>query len=131
VRLWSTFVLAVNEVEDQDELRAFFSRGLRPLVTANGRTLLRCLAECHGRRGGADPLIDLAVADVDVRGISGIEILKVVQELQWPVHVVLTSSTRDPELRRRAIDLGAAAYLDRPVSQAHLRHLFRRLVAGY
>jgi CheY-like chemotaxis protein len=130
VHLRSTFLVAVRDPRTQSQLHGFFvSRGLQPLVTGAGSAVIHLLTECHDR-GNGDSLIDLVAADADLPGLSGLDILRIVRGRQWPVQVVLTSATHDPVLRDQALRLGAAAYLETPISQAHLRRLFHRLVSA-
>src|SRR5690242_19169123 len=78
LQLSSTFLLAVRDPAIATELRRFFvDRGLRPVVAADGNEVLARLQEC---RGGRCP-IDLVVADVDLPGVSGVDILRTVHEM--------------------------------------------------
>jgi DNA-binding response OmpR family regulator len=131
LRPWSKFVLAVRDPEVATELRHFFvRRGLRPVAAADGDRVLALLEECHEGRAERDCPIELVVADVDLPGVSGVDLLRIVEGKRWPVQVVLLSATHDPALRELVLRSGAAAYLDRPLSHLHLRRVFHRLVSG-
>ncbi len=65
----------------------------------------------------SDPVPSLVLLDFNMPRLSGLEVLRVIHEegLQRPVVVMFTSSEADQD-RQGALELGAAAYIVKPVS---------------
>ncbi len=105
-------------------------------VAAN-RFLYRSLLEDHGfvvreaedgaraleeiGRQGVPPA-ELVLLDISMPGISGLEVLKRLRARpdQGPAVLVLTAAARDPEDIERGLELGADAYLTKPVPNREL-----------
>jgi CheY-like chemotaxis protein len=70
----------------------------------------------------AQSMPDLVLLDVFLGDLNGIEVLKQVRSLpggkRLPV-IILTASD-DPDLKRVALELGAAGFLTKPVTQSEL-----------
>jgi len=77
------------------------------------------LAEC-ARPHGAPP--ELVLLDISMPGISGLEVLRRLRERPdgGPAVLVLTAAARDPEDIERGLELGADAYLTKPVPNREL-----------
>jgi EAL domain-containing protein (putative c-di-GMP-specific phosphodiesterase class I)/CheY-like chemotaxis protein len=99
-------------VEDDLPVQAVFARALRESgyeveVAPDGETARRLF----GDRG-----FDVVVADINLPGLSGIELLRVIRQVDLDVPVVLV--TGEPSLHSaiRAIEYGALKYLAKPVN---------------
>lgn len=105
-------------------------------VPAN-RFLYRALLEDHGfavqEAGSGEEALaafgrtvtqppELVLLDVSMPGISGLEVLKRLRERSdgGPAVLVLTAAARDPEDIERGLELGADAYLTKPVPNREL-----------
>ena len=64
---------------------------------------------------------DCFIFDVSMPGMSGIELLKRVREIDPRVQVVLATGTPDDGDARVALELGAFRYLVKPVEPGFLR----------
>lgn len=75
---------------------------------------------------GAAPPTDLVIlSDINMPGKSGLELLAEVHE-RWPaIPVVMITAYGDPETEARALGLGAAAFLHKPVEFQALKNLVR------
>ena len=60
------------------------------------------------------PLI-LILSDINMPGMSGLEMLPKVKEMRPDVPVIMISAYGDSETKRRAIDSGATGLLTKPV----------------
>jgi two-component system response regulator FixJ len=70
------------------------------------------------------------ILDVNLPGSSGLEVLARLREEGSALPVVMVSGGADAAMKRRAIELGAAAFLDKPVAFDLLRSTLARALAG-
>lgn len=89
--------------------------GHRVREAADGPSALRQLAG----DGGA---IELVLLDVSMPGMDGIEVLRRVRSRSdgGPAVLILTAAARNPDAIERGLELGADAYLIRPVDNREL-----------
>jgi two-component system, chemotaxis family, chemotaxis protein CheY len=111
-------------VDDQPELRRLIRRSLHRagylVVEAwNGRVAIEL-----AQRGE----FDVVISDVRMPDVSGIELLSTLRDLDPDLPVVLTSGSPDPLTSLESSDLGAFAYLVKPVSFDTMRDTARRAV---
>jgi two-component system response regulator FixJ len=69
------------------------------------------------------------ILDVNLPGASGLEVLARLREEGSALPVVMVSGAGDAAARRRALELGAAAFLDKPVAFDLLRGTLVRTLA--
>lgn len=67
------------------------------------------------------PLI-LILSDINMPGMSGLELLPKVKAARPDVPVIMITAYGDPETKRKALDGGAEALLDKPIDFALLRN---------
>ena len=104
-------------VDDQPELRRLFRRNLNKIghvvVEAwNGRVAVDLVQQLS---------FDVVISDVHMPDMSGIELLAALRELEPDLPVVLTSGSPGRPAVLEAGDLGAYAYLVKPVSFEKMR----------
>ena len=112
-------------VDDDADLR----RGLSLLLggefevreAADGEACLRAVAE---RRPS------LLLLDISMPGLSGMDVLKIVRSENPSVVVLMLTAQADLDLARRALDLGANAYISKPFDFGELRIEVKRLLEG-
>ncbi|MBX7191897.1 MAG: EAL domain-containing protein [Sandaracinaceae bacterium] len=108
-------------VEDDPLVRRAYERVLSPQyrVTAveSGQEALAHVAS------GAFSAI---VSDIDVPGLSGIELLKAVRKTDLDIPVVLVTGYPSMESAQDAVNFGAFSYLTKPVEPAALRDVVSR-----
>lgn len=111
-------------VDDQPELRRLFRRNL----TRAGHLVV----EAPNARAALDLVqqlsFDVVVSDVRMPDMSGIELLEALAELEPDLPVVLTSGSPDVVAPLKACDLGAHAYLVKPVSFEAMRETVAQAV---
>ena len=66
-------------------------------------------------------LFDVIVSDIQMPGLSGLDVLASLRCAYWNTPVVLITAFGDDETRAEALDLGAAAVLDKPLDPTSLR----------
>ena len=70
----------------------------------------------------ADPSLILILSDINMPGMSGLEMLPKVRAERPDVPVIMITAYGDAETRRKAIERGAVGLLTKPIDFALLRH---------
>lgn len=124
----SVLILVVDDEADVAELfRQQFRRELR------SRRFIMEFAQsaCEALQRLAVPeeaSLILIFSDVNMPGMTGIELLPRVQTVRPGVPVIMITAYGDAETRRKALEAGAAGLLTKPVDFAVLReHIEARL----
>ena len=115
-------ILVVDDESDVEELfRQQFRRDLRAgrFVMEFAPSALAALA-CAAKI--ADPSLILILSDINMPGMSGLEMLPKVRAERPDVPVIMITAYGDAETRRKAIERGAVGLLTKPIDFALLRH---------
>jgi two-component system, response regulator, stage 0 sporulation protein F len=114
-------ILMVDDEPDAQELfRQNFRREIRKGVYSfdfalSGEAALEVL------KGGEPPSVVLVLSDINMPGMSGIELLAEIRKV-WPeVGVFMITAYGDSATEARARDLGAAMFLTKPVDFSRLK----------
>ena len=112
--------------EDDDDLRSLLATmlrraGYRVREFSSGSQLLRTLAPL------ATSGIDLVISDIRMPGASGLEVLARLQRSDQHLPVVLMTAFGDRSTHEKALELGAAALIDKPFELDELLSLADRL----
>jgi CheY-like chemotaxis protein len=101
-------------------------RGCHAFFASDGTVALRCLTLSRDvtRHLGH---IDVVIADADLAGRSGIDLLMVAKSNQWDLQVVLTTDSISTLFQAELLRLGAAAVLTRPISPVALEKALVRI----
>lgn len=118
----SVYILVVDDEPDVEPLfRQQFRRDLR-----TGRFLMEFApsgpAALARASDVADPSLILILSDINMPGMSGLEMLPKVRANRPEVPVIMITAYGDPETRRQAIERGAVGLLTKPIDFALLRH---------
>ena len=118
----SVYILVVDNEPDVEALfRQQFRRDLR-----TGRFMMEfapsALAALARAAIVADPSLILILSDINMPGMSGLEMLPKVRAERPEVPVIMITAYGDPETRRAAIEQGAVGLLTKPIDFAVLRH---------
>jgi CheY-like chemotaxis protein len=121
-------ILMVDDEPDAQELfrqnfRREIRRGLYSFDFAlSGEAALKVL------KGQTSPGVVLVLSDINMPGISGIEILAEIRET-WPeLGVFMTTAYGDNATEAKARDLGAECFLTKPVDFAVLKDDLSRTI---
>ena len=123
-------ILMVDDEPDAQELfRQNFRREIRKGVYAfdfaiSGEAALVVL------KGQTPPRVVLVLSDINMPGMSGIELLAEIRET-WPeLGVFMITAYGDTATEARARDLGAERFLTKPVDFASLKEDLSRTLEG-
>jgi CheY-like chemotaxis protein len=127
----SALILVVDDEPDVAELfRQKFGKELR--ASRFAMEFAHSAREALERVGAADAAgLVLILSDVNMPGMSGIELVPRAREARPDVPVIMITAYGDAETRRKAIEAGAAGLFTKPIDFPELRvEIGRRLESG-
>jgi CheY-like chemotaxis protein len=118
----SVYILVVDDEPDVEALfRQHFRRDLRA-----GRFMMEFAPSAPGGLARAadiaEPSLILILSDINMPGMSGLEMLPKVRAERPDVPVIMITAYGDAETRRKAIESGAVGLLTKPIDFALLRN---------
>jgi len=117
-------------VDDEPDIADLFRQRFRREVRQgqyvlhfadSGEGALRRLAEIR-------PELIVILSDINMPGMDGLELLREVRGLRPELPVLMVTAYGDDERRRRADELGAAAFLTKPVDFDQLKQQLVQLM---
>ena len=123
--------ISILVVDDEPDVAELFKRKFRRELR-NGEYVMHfaCSAEdaVNKLEVGVEPEVMLVLSDINMPGMSGIELLKDPRK-RWPdLPVAMITAYGDPESRRKAHDAGAADFLTKPLDFVELKNKIAVLV---
>jgi CheY-like chemotaxis protein len=117
----SVYILVVDDEPDVEDLfRQQFRRDLK-----SGRFMMEFAPSAPAALQRAvdirDPSLILILSDINMPGMSGLEMLPQVRAKRPDVPVIMITAYGDAETRRKAIEHGAEGLLTKPIDFAQLR----------
>ena len=117
----STYIVVVDDEPDVEEMfKQQFRRDLR-----SGRFLLEFAlsapAALEKVKTIPDPSLILILSDINMPGMTGLEMLPKVKAERPMVPVIMITAYGDETTKRKAAELGAAGLLPKPIDFALLR----------
>jgi CheY-like chemotaxis protein len=117
----STYILVVDDEPDIESLfRQQFRRDVR-----SGRFIMEFAASApealERAKAISDPSLILILSDINMPGMSGLEMLPKVKAARPNVPVIMITAYGDDATRRMAAELGAAGLLTKPIDFDCLR----------
>ncbi len=111
-------------VEDDEEMRAlleefFLEEGFETESVNDGSEAFRKLVK---------ESFDLVITDIRMPGLTGLDILPGIRKLQPEVPIIVITAFGSDEVRQRALERGATAYLEKPIQFKTLRSLVCEVV---
>lgn len=89
----------------------------------SGEEALHSLAEIH-------PELIVILSDINMPGMDGLDLLREIKQLRPELPVLMVTAYGDDERRRRADELGANAFLVKPVHFDELKQQLLGLMPG-
>ena len=113
-------------VEDDEEMRSLLKEfleeeGFEMEYAHNGFDALR---EIAGKP------FDLIVTDVEMPGLTGLDILPEMKKLRPAASIIVMTSFANEEVYRRSQELGASGYLEKPIHIKKLKALIYELLSA-
>ena len=117
----STYILVVDDEPDVENLfRQQFRHDLR-----SGRFTMEFAASApealERAKTIADPLLILILSDINMPGMSGLEMLPKVKAARPNVPVIMITAYGDEATKKKAAELGASGLLTKPIDFSLLR----------
>jgi len=117
----STYILVVDDEPDVEHLfRQQFRRDI-----GSGRFVMEFAASApealERTKAIADPILVLILSDINMPGMSGLEMLPKVKAARPNGPVIMITAYGDEATRRKAAELGAAGLLTKPTDFGLLR----------
>jgi CheY-like chemotaxis protein len=125
--------LLILVVDDEPDVEMLFRQQFRHDLRAGRFTMefaqsvpaaLQCIADAAGV-----PII-LILSDINMPGMSGLELLPKAKALRPDVPVIMITAYGDAETKRQALEGGAEALFTKPIDFASLRSEIDTRVAG-
>lgn len=111
-------LLAEDDADLRATLRAVLEqRSYEVLSTGSGSETLAMLS---GVARSAFPRPDVILSDINMPGLTGLDLLRAVRMAEWPTPVVLMTAFPDARVYERAAWLGAFALLEKPLGVGRL-----------
>jgi CheY-like chemotaxis protein len=119
-------------VDDEPDIADLFRQSFRREVrqgkyvlhfAASGEEALRRFAEIH-------PELIMILSDINMPGMDGLELLREIKLLRPALPVLMVTAYGDDERKRLADELGAAAFLAKPVDFNALKKQVLHLMPG-
>ena len=106
-------LLVVDDEEGpRTSLKVVFNRDFEVLLAENGREAIRIAKENQ---------IDVAILDILMEGMSGVDVLKQLKEMDESIEVIMLTAYETLDTARQALRLGAREYLNKPFDIPALR----------
>ena len=117
----SIYILVVDDETDVENLfRQQFRRDIR-----SGRFIMEfatsALEALERAKAIADPMLILILSDINMPGMSGLEMLPKVKAARPNVPVIMITAYGDEATIKKAAELGAAGLLTKPIDFGLLR----------
>jgi CheY-like chemotaxis protein len=122
----SVLVLVVDDEPDVEALfRQQFRRDLRAqrFVMDFANSAAEALARIEG---SIEQSLILILSDINMPGMTGLEMLPKVREMRPDVPVIMITAYGDPKTKRKAIESGATGLLTKPIDFTLLREEIER-----
>lgn len=116
--------LLILVVDDEPDIESLFRQQFRRELRAERFVMAFALSAQEALRIVADaqnPSLVLILSDVNMPGMSGLELLPQAKALRPDVPVIMITAYGDADTSARAIDGGAEALLTKPIDFAALR----------
>jgi CheY-like chemotaxis protein len=112
-------------VDDEPDVEALFRQQFRRDIKS-GRFAMEFAMSAQAALVRAasipDPSLLLILSDINMPGMSGLEMLPKVRAERPDVPVIMITAYGDTETRRKAVEQGAVGLLTKPIDFALLRH---------
>ncbi|PYM33881.1 MAG: hypothetical protein DME17_17180 [Candidatus Rokuibacteriota bacterium] len=117
-------LIVEDDATVRELLREWFARGEFGYIVDVAATGGDALEAAHRRRPS------IVLLDIGLPDFSGLDVLKLVRQLQATIPVIVITGTRDLRIAAEAAESGAFAYIPKPVSVAYVENLVAAALRG-
>ena len=117
--------LLILVVDDEPDVETLFRQQFRREIRAGRFVMnfaLSAPAALRQIEDVKDAILILILSDVNMPGMSGLELLPKARAARPDVPVIMITAYGDPETMRRALEEGAAAFLTKTIDFSTLRN---------
>jgi DNA-binding response OmpR family regulator len=112
-------------IEDDEEMRSLLKdfleeEGFETDPVSNGVEALEKLSKDR---------FDLVITDIRMPGLTGLDILPGIRKRKPEAPIIVMTAYGTDDMRRRSLERGATAYLEKPIPLSQLRTLIRELAS--
>jgi CheY-like chemotaxis protein len=125
--------LLILVVDDEPDVEALFRQHFRRDLRACRFTMefaYSASAALDRIENAAEASLILILSDINMPGMSGLELLPKAKALRPDVPVIMITAYGDAETKRKALENGAEALLTKPIDFAMLRNEIDQRVEG-
>ncbi len=116
--------LLILVVDDEPDVELLFRQQFRRDLRAGRFTMAfaqSAFAALDAISGAADASLILILSDINMPGMSGLDLLPKAKEIRPDVPVIMITAYGDAETKRKALERGADALLTKPIDFLALR----------
>ncbi|RZM77922.1 response regulator transcription factor [Leptolyngbya iicbica] len=110
---------------------ALKAEGYRVDVAADGTLALELLNSLPSQRSDGMPPFDLAVLDLMLPGVSGLDLCRLIRHRNWDIPILILSAKASETDRVVGLEVGADDYLAKPFGMRELVARCRALLRRY
>jgi DNA-binding response OmpR family regulator len=88
-----------------------------------GYRVLGALTSAEGLKLAILSRPEVVLLDIGLPGTNGLELLKRIHSINPTTRVIMVTGNTDPALARKALELGALAYIDKPFDLDYLKRV--------
>jgi len=103
---------------------------IQKILTKKGHEVIAFTEEEEALRHAAGHRIDLAILDIKLKKMSGIDVLEELKRANPAVKVIMLTGFPTVETAQRALALGAEDYCVKPIDKEELEEKVRQVLAG-
>jgi len=117
--------LLILVVDDEPDVEVLFRQQFRRDLRADRYTMefaQSALIALQRITEAGDRLLILILSDINMPGMSGLELLPIAKDLRPDVPIIMITAYGDAETKRKALENGAEALLTKPIDFLMLRN---------
>jgi FixJ family two-component response regulator len=116
----------ISVVDDDPSVR----QSLERLIKSLGYEVTAFATADAFLRSSNFPATSCILLDVQMPGLSGLDLQKVIASLRSPIPIIFITAHREEELKMRALANGAQGYLEKPFDEQALITLIEKATAA-
>ena len=103
---------------------------IEKILTKKGHTVYTFTQEERAIRFAGKIAVDLAILDIKLQTMSGIQVLAQLKQIQPEMRVIMLTGFPTVETAREAVSLGADEYFVKPIDRQELEEKVEKVLRG-